>query len=239
MSAIPPAICQFFHSHHVTALAASLNGKVWSASCFYVFEAESARLIVLSSRHTQHGSMMVANPQISGTVAGQPRNIHEIRGIQFSAQAMLLGEPLARQAAFETFCAAHPAAAAMPEADVWAMMLDSIKFTDNSIGFGHKTLWTRPPESNQIADHRDWFVYLIECANGALYCGITKTPQQRFHAHARGKGAKYTRTHKPLAMRIIACCLTQNEALKQERAIKKMATTRKQKLWQTGHEPKE
>lgn len=235
MSTIPSAICQFFHSHHVTAIATSAKGQVWSASCFYVFEAENARLIVLSSRNTLHGSMMMTNPRISGTVAGQPLNISEIRGIQFSARASLLEAPSERQAAFELFSASHPAAATMPEADVWSIMLDTIKFTDNSIHFGHKTLWTRPPEFSQEPDDQDWFVYLIECANGALYCGITKTPQQRFLTHARGKGAKYTRTHKPMSMRIIACCLTRNEALKQERAVKKMAAARKQQLWQNGH----
>lgn len=239
MPTIPSAVCRFLHDHHVTSIAASANGQVWSASCFYVFEETNARLIVLSSRGTQHGSMMLANPKISGTIAGQPLNISDIRGIQFSARAFLLEEPSARQEAFAIFCAAHPSAAAMPETDVWSVMLDTIKFTDNSIRFGHKTLWTRLPDFSQEADCRDWFVYLIECANGALYCGITKMPKQRFDIHARGKGAKYTRTHKPLAMRIIACCLTKNEALKQEHAIKKMATARKQKLWQNGHEPRE
>ena len=239
MPTIPSVICQFFHSHHVTAIAASANGQVWSASCFYVFEAENARLIVLSSRNTLHGRMMMTNPQISGTVAGQPLNISEIRGIQFNARASLLEAPSERQVAFNLFSTIHPAAAAIPKTDVWSIKLDTIKFTDNSISFGHKTLWTRPPEFSQETNSRDWFVYLIECANGALYCGITKTPQQRFLTHARGKGAKYTRTHKPLSMRIIACCLTRHEALKQERAVKKMAAAHKRKLWQNGYDPKE
>ena len=39
----------------------------------------------------------------------------------------------------------------------------------------------------------NWRVYLILCENGALYCGISNRPQERFAAHLAGKGAKYTR----------------------------------------------
>ena len=49
----------------------------------------------------------------------------------------------------------------------------------------------------------NWRVYLILCENGALYCGISNRPQERFAAHLAGKGAKYTRLNKPAAMRIV------------------------------------
>ena len=47
-----------------------------------------------------------------------------------------------------------------------------------------------------------WFVYLIECADGSLYTGITVDVAARFQAHRQGKGARYTRSHPPL--RILA-----------------------------------
>jgi putative endonuclease len=43
-----------------------------------------------------------------------------------------------------------------------------------------------------------WTLYLLECADGSLYAGITNDLERRFELHASGKGAKYTRSRKPL-----------------------------------------
>lgn len=42
-----------------------------------------------------------------------------------------------------------------------------------------------------------WFLYLIECKNGALYAGITTDIDRRYAQHLSGKGAKYTRANPP------------------------------------------
>ncbi len=43
-----------------------------------------------------------------------------------------------------------------------------------------------------------WYLYLIECSNGALYAGITTNVDARYAKHANGKGAKYTRANPPV-----------------------------------------
>lgn len=43
-----------------------------------------------------------------------------------------------------------------------------------------------------------WFLYLLECNNGAYYAGITNNLESRFAAHVSGKGARYTRANPPL-----------------------------------------
>ncbi|MEO8160164.1 MAG: GIY-YIG nuclease family protein [Arenimonas sp.] len=48
-----------------------------------------------------------------------------------------------------------------------------------------------------------WMLYLIECLDGSLYCGITNDLARRFAMHAAGKGGRYTRSHPP--RRIVAC----------------------------------
>lgn len=45
---------------------------------------------------------------------------------------------------------------------------------------------------------RPWFLYLLECADGSYYAGISTDVAARFAAHAAGKGARYTRAHPPL-----------------------------------------
>ena len=44
----------------------------------------------------------------------------------------------------------------------------------------------------------DWVLYLLECENGAFYAGITNNLEQRYAAHASGKGARYTRANPPV-----------------------------------------
>jgi putative endonuclease len=42
-----------------------------------------------------------------------------------------------------------------------------------------------------------WYLYLIECNNGAYYAGITNDVDARYAAHADGQGAKYTKANPP------------------------------------------
>ncbi len=45
-----------------------------------------------------------------------------------------------------------------------------------------------------------WYLYLIECINGAYYAGITIDLAARYAAHVRGQGAKYTKANPPLRL---------------------------------------
>ncbi len=47
---------------------------------------------------------------------------------------------------------------------------------------------------------KPWVLYLLECANGAYYAGITNNLAGRLAAHARGRGAKYTRANPPVRL---------------------------------------
>ncbi|MDR2727091.1 MAG: GIY-YIG nuclease family protein [Deltaproteobacteria bacterium] len=67
-----------------------------------------------------------------------------------------------------------------------------------------------------------WHVYLIDCAAGSLYCGITPALKRRLAQHAgrRAGGAKYTRGRKPLRLIASMPRPDQSSALKLERAVK-------------------
>lgn len=77
----------------------------------------------------------------------------------------------------------------------------------------------------------NWCVYLILCADESLYCGATNRPNERFQAHQAGKGARYTRIRKPVAMRVLSDGLSKSNALKQEIAIKRLRAPQKRALW--------
>ena len=45
-----------------------------------------------------------------------------------------------------------------------------------------------------------WIVYLLACADGSLYCGITNDIAKRLTAHNAGKGARYTSGRRPVRL---------------------------------------
>lgn len=68
---------------------------------------------------------------------------------------------------------------------------------------------------------KKWIVYLLECSDGTLYCGITNDLMKRYEAHNRGKGAKYTRGRLPAELRVWRTVGSKGDALRLEIKIKK------------------
>lgn len=75
-----------------------------------------------------------------------------------------------------------------------------------------------------------YYTYLILTEDNTLYCGYTDDLEKRFEKHKSGKGAKYTRAHKPVKIVYSACFETKIEAQQEERRIKKMKREDKLKL---------
>ena len=44
------------------------------------------------------------------------------------------------------------------------------------------------------------YTYILRCADGTYYCGWTNNLDRRLKAHNEGKGAKYTRSRRPVAL---------------------------------------
>lgn len=72
-----------------------------------------------------------------------------------------------------------------------------------------------------------WYLYLIECADGSYYAGIATDVERRFAEHQSGKGARYTRSHRPLRVLASCVCGSRSEALKAELALKKLPRDKK------------
>ncbi len=69
---------------------------------------------------------------------------------------------------------------------------------------------------------KSWLVYLVRCADGTLYCGVTNDLPKRLQAHNAGKGAAYTRGRLPVRLEARSGPMTHSEALRLEMKIKKM-----------------
>ncbi len=83
-----------------------------------------------------------------------------------------------------------------------------------------------------------YFVYIVQCADGTLYTGYTTNVDQRVASHNAGKGAKYTRAHRPVSL--VACWpfTSKSEALRAEWAIKRLPRARKLSLIAQSSSPK-
>jgi UV DNA damage endonuclease len=75
-----------------------------------------------------------------------------------------------------------------------------------------------------------WFVYLLRCADGSLYTGITNDLARRLKQHNAGTASRYTRSRLPVAFVHQEPQATQSLALKRELAIKALTRRAKESL---------
>ena len=77
-----------------------------------------------------------------------------------------------------------------------------------------------------------WFVYILRCADGTLYTGITNDLAARLGKHNDGTASKYTRSRTPVVVARTERVATRGAALRREARIKRM--TRREKLLLIG-----
>ena len=73
-----------------------------------------------------------------------------------------------------------------------------------------------------------WFVYMVRCADGSLYTGITTDVNRRRQQHNDGTASRYTRSRRPTKLVWHQAHPNRSSALKREAAIKSM--TRQEKV---------
>ena len=78
------------------------------------------------------------------------------------------------------------------------------------------------------------YTYILECADVSLYTGWTNDLTRRVKAHNEGRGAKYTRSHRPVRLVYFESFATKEEALAREAAIKKLTRAAKLALIDTA-----
>jgi putative endonuclease len=76
----------------------------------------------------------------------------------------------------------------------------------------------------------NWTVYILRCADGTLYTGITNDLERRLGMHRSGKGAKYTAGRGPLELIHTESFASRGDALRREALIKAMPRMAKLEL---------
>jgi putative endonuclease len=77
-----------------------------------------------------------------------------------------------------------------------------------------------------------WIVYILRCADGSLYTGITRDVARRVEEHNSNRllAARYTRSRRPVVLVYQEKAATRSAACKREYRIKQMKRGDKQKL---------
>lgn len=81
-----------------------------------------------------------------------------------------------------------------------------------------------------------WHLYILRCADGSLYTGVTRDLSRRLRQHRSGQGARYTQAKGPVRLVYRERHMTQHEALSREAQIKRW--TRAKKLALAAHRMK-
>lgn len=74
-----------------------------------------------------------------------------------------------------------------------------------------------------------WCIYMLRCADGSLYTGITTDIVRRVAEHNEGGavGARYTRSRRPVQLVHVEPAATRADASRREAAIKRLDRARK------------
>ncbi len=80
----------------------------------------------------------------------------------------------------------------------------------------------------------DNYTYILKCSDGSLYTGWTNHLERRVSAHQSGRGAKYTKSRRPVELVYWERFSTKAEAMSREAAIKQLSRKDKLELIERG-----
>ena len=73
-----------------------------------------------------------------------------------------------------------------------------------------------------------WWVYVLRCSDGSLYCGISNDVERRLRVHNAGKGSRYVRSRRPARLVFRLAFPTKSKALKAEYRFKRLPKKQKE-----------
>lgn len=76
------------------------------------------------------------------------------------------------------------------------------------------------------------FTYIVRCADDTYYTGWTTDVSRRVKAHNEGRGARYTRSRRPVVLVHQEEFETKEEAMSREWHIKQLSRQQKEELFQ-------
>ena len=133
-------IIEFIKAQKVASIACvDQQGNPYCFSCFFAFDDKKNLLYFKSSASAHHSQLLIQFASVAGTINPDKLNTLAIKGIQFTG-VLLDKEDILCKHAGSAYHMEYPFALAMPGV-VWTIQLLSVKYTDNTLGFGKKLTW--------------------------------------------------------------------------------------------------
>ena len=83
---------------------------------------------------------------------------------------------------------------------------------------------------NSAVEKNRCYTYMVRCSDGSLYTGWTVDLEMRVVAHNSGKGAKYTKSRRPVTLAYYEVFENRQDAMRRESAIKQLPKKEKERL---------
>ncbi len=141
MAEFPSKITDFVKKHHVITVATSKDGQPWCFNAFYAFDEENKSFIITSHDDTRHIQEVLQNVKIAGSVVLETEIVGKVQGLQFSGE-MTLCEGESENHAKKVYIKRFPLTTLTPKI-LWDIKIFEAKYTDNTLGFGKKLLWSK------------------------------------------------------------------------------------------------
>ncbi|MFH1005132.1 MAG: pyridoxamine 5'-phosphate oxidase family protein [Bacteroidota bacterium] len=134
-------ITKFISTQTCLMISTVSHSNPFCASCFYTYLENMNMLVFKSKTETQHIQNALKNDSVAGIIHPDKLNKARIRGIQFTGKFIVPKEKLLKEAK-KKYYLQYPLSLAM-SGKLWVIELDSIKLTDNQLGFGKRLEWEK------------------------------------------------------------------------------------------------
>lgn len=129
-------ILKFILEHHVLSMATLGENRLSSCSLFYLFVEDENCFVFASDEATEHIKNIRQDPHVSASISNETTEVKAIKGLQI--RGIVSEAPAGYE---ELYFTEYPYAREVKNKRIWKLSVTGLKYTDNSVGFGHKEVW--------------------------------------------------------------------------------------------------
>ncbi|MES2647410.1 MAG: pyridoxamine 5'-phosphate oxidase family protein [Bacteroidota bacterium] len=138
---MPEQIAAFLHDSSVVTIATSIDNHPYCAACYFAYVPEEHLLAFKSDIDTKHIEDALQNNFVAGSILPDKIVRSMPKGIQFTGEFYKAEDDIGEKAKW-AYLKKFPVSGIF-RGDIWVIALSKIKFTDNTLVFGKKSLWER------------------------------------------------------------------------------------------------
>ncbi|MEO8759469.1 MAG: hypothetical protein ABI388_00830 [Bacteroidia bacterium] len=140
MADLNEKVVSFLKNNKVaTVCFVTTDNMPYCINCFYAYDEKNNMLVFKSSFGTSHDTFIKPDAPVSGTILPNSVSLLNAKGIQFSGK--LINPTEIDYLKLPSLYTKNYVMSLAMLGYIWAVRLEFIKYTDNSLGFGNKIIW--------------------------------------------------------------------------------------------------